>query len=211
MNKSELQRWLNLEQVGNLRISAFWILLQERNWNLAANERKVPFVLVIKDSLLSALNSNRNQPTVLDPEWALVGNNSFLRERISAVPEDGLEDIDRKVWMTNKMFSFCMAAEDAAGKHLTSSGTAVRTPNTSEATGIQEALWLRQGPKGSGWNGVCQRAIQQRTSVWQHLSDKEGAPQVWQDSQNTAGFNRPGQIYLLRPRGKFLLVLPLWK
>jgi len=66
------------------------------------------------------------------------------------VPEENFEDISGLVWMMNKMLSFCTVAEVTAGKHLTSSGTGVRTPNRFKAVGIHEALELRQGPKGSG-------------------------------------------------------------
>ena len=60
--------------------------------------------------------------------------------------------------MMNKMFSFCTVADVTAGKHLTSSGTRVRTPNGFKAIGIHEALELRQGPKGSGWSRDRQAA-----------------------------------------------------
>lgn len=64
------------------------------------------------------------------------------------MPEDGFEDTSGLVWIMNKMFSFCTVAEVTAGKHLTSPGMGVRTPNVFKVVGIHKALELRQGPKG---------------------------------------------------------------
>lgn len=96
-------------------------------------------------------------------------------------------------------------------QHHTSTGTAgCQDSQQIWSQRIQEALLLREGPKGSGWNGDFQRALQHRTSVWQHHSDQEGAHRCGSTPKILVGLTDLGkQSYLLRRRGKFLLVLPL--
>lgn len=155
------------------------------------------------------MNSNRNQPTALDPESVLVGNK--LKEHLREIFNCAFEDTGRKAWMMNKKFSFCIKSIKTGGKNFTSTGTAgFQDSQQIWRQGIQEALLLREGPKGSGWNGDFQRALQHRTSVWQHHSDQEGAPRCGSTPKTLAGLTDLGkQSYLLRTRGKFPLVLSL--
>lgn len=120
----------------------------------------------------------------------LVGNKlkEYLREKDFQLC---FEDTGRKVWMMNENFSFCMAAEGAAGKHLTSSGhPADLKPGNSGSPFAKKRvkrLWLKwRSPESPPTQDKC---------VTASLIPR-GSSQVWQQSQNIGWINRSGQAEL---------------
>lgn len=143
------------------------------------------------------MNSNRHQPTALDPEWVLVGNQlkEHLREKQFQLC---FEDTGRKVWMMNK------SSHSVYGSWGYSWQAAPQLwCSRSEAMEFRKPLLLRDGPKGSGWNGDFQ-SPPSTGQVWQHCSHQEGA--------HRCGSTPKTQVAspdLLRARGQFPLVPPL--
>lgn len=91
----------------------------------------------------------------------------------------------------NENFSFCMAAEGAAGKHLTSSGhPADLKPGNSGSPFAKKRvkrLWLKwRSPESPPTQDKC---------VTASLIPR-GSSQVWQQSQNIGWINRSGQAEL---------------
>lgn len=150
------------------------------------------------------MNSNRHQPTALDPEWVLVANQlkEHLREKQFQLC---FEDTGRKVWMMNKnshsVYGSWGYSWQAAPQLWCS---------RSEAMEFRKPLLLRDGPKGSGWNGDFQsppstgQVCDSTAHTKRELTGVAALPK-----HRLASPDLGKQRYLLRARGQFPLVPPL--